>query len=297
MEILARYLQGGLSNVVTSLEGPELDSDLKNYEEILRRNRSNLLHTHFIDGKKRADTQLQVLYVTTEDRALAEDIRNASKDEIFRRIAEKLLLLTDEETREPLSSRFGAIKAQPSKVKKETLVLLYNEIVEELQNQETQEEIKAPRGTPLVVQTEDNNKYDPHALACLLPREMERIPEALREVQIFSKSQRKKYTLEDVKGQQIGRIQHFLNVQLHGLLRCGKITRIEGEINGEPTITSRPSSTQKFSRYKQAGGGAFIPATLLVEGPQRYKEFVLERIRFTLPECENVEDMHVECLK
>ena len=123
-----------MSNVVTSLEGPELDSDLKNYEEILRRNRSNLLHTHFIDGKKRSDTQLQVLYVTTEDRALAEDIRNASKDEIFRRIAEKLLLLTDEETREPLSSRFGAIKAQPSKVKKENLVLLYNEIVEELQN-------------------------------------------------------------------------------------------------------------------------------------------------------------------
>lgn len=122
-----------MSNVVTSLEGPELDSDLKNYEEILRRNRSNLLHTHFIYGKKRADTQLQVLYVTT-DRALAEDIRNASKDEIFRRIAEKLLLLTDEETREPLSSRFGAIKAQPSKVKKENLVLLYNEIVEELQN-------------------------------------------------------------------------------------------------------------------------------------------------------------------
>ena len=69
------------------------------------------------------------------------------------------------------------------------------------------------------------------------------------------------------------------------------------EINGERTVTSRPSSTQKFSRYKQAGGGAFIPAMLLVEGPQRYKEFVLERIRFTLPECENVEDMHVECLK
>ena len=49
------------------------------------------------------------------------------------------------------------------------------------------------------------------------------------------------------------------------------------EINGERTVTSRPSSTQKFSRYKQAGGGAFIPVTLLVEGPQRYKEFVLEK--------------------
>ena len=69
------------------------------------------------------------------------------------------------------------------------------------------------------------------------------------------------------------------------------------EINGERTVTSRSSFTQKFSRYKQAGGGAFIPVTLLVEGPQRYKEFVLERIRCTLPECENVQDMHVECFK
>lgn len=89
-------------------------------------------------------------------------------------------------------------------------------------------QIKAPRGTPLVIQSEDDNTYDPHALACLLPREIKRIPEALREVQIFSKSQRKTNTLKDVKGQQIGRVQHFLNTQLHGLLRCGKITRIEG---------------------------------------------------------------------
>ena len=69
------------------------------------------------------------------------------------------------------------------------------------------------------------------------------------------------------------------------------------EIKGEPTETSRPSSTHKFSRYKQAGVGAFIPATLLVEGPKRYKEFVLERIRCNLLECENVEDMPFEYLK
>ena len=50
-------------------------------------------------------------------------------------------MLTDKETREPLSSRFGVLKAQPSKLKKETLVLLYNEIVEKLQNQDTQEEV------------------------------------------------------------------------------------------------------------------------------------------------------------
>ena len=68
--------------------------------------------------------------------------------------------------------------------------------------------IKAPHGTPLVIQSEDDNTYDPQAPACLLPREMERIPEARREVQVFSKSQRNTYTLEDVKGQQIGRVSY-----------------------------------------------------------------------------------------
>ena len=57
---------------------------------------------------------------------------------------------------------------------------------------------------------------------------MERISEALQDVQFLSKSQRKIYTLEDDKGQQIDRVQHFLNIPLHGLLACGKITRIEG---------------------------------------------------------------------
>ncbi|CAH3143426.1 unnamed protein product [Pocillopora meandrina] len=149
--------------------------------------------------------------------------------------------------------------------------------------------IKAPRGTPLVIQSEDDDTYDSHALACLLPRQMERIPEALREVQIFSKSQRKTYTLADeLKGNARYLVQPYL---------IGFLVTQTREINGERTVTSRSSFTQKFSRYKQAGGGAFTPVTLLVEGPQRYKEFGLERIRFTLPECENVEDMHVECLK
>ena len=84
--------------------------------------------------------QLQVLYVTIEDRAVAEDIRiNATKDEIFRRIVEKLLLIIDKETRGPLSSKLEILKAQRSKAKKETFLLLYSEIMEEIQNQETQE--------------------------------------------------------------------------------------------------------------------------------------------------------------
>ncbi|XP_015772452.1 PREDICTED: uncharacterized protein LOC107350723 [Acropora digitifera] len=96
---------------------------------------------------------------------------------------------------------------------------------------------------------------------------------------IYSKSQRMSYTLEDVRGSQIGRIQYFLNRELSYLLECGKISRIDGIVNGEPTFTVRPNAAQKFQRNKQAGGGAYIPATIQVEGPREHKEAVLDRVR------------------
>ena len=88
----------------------------------------------------------------------------------------------------------------------------------------------------------------------------------------------------------------LLCLWIRGTLLKLLITQIR-EINGEPTTTSRASSTQKFSRNKQAGRGAYIPATLLVEGPREFEQFVLEKMRSTLPECENEEDLNVECLK
>ena len=87
--------------------------------------------------------------------------------------------------------------------------------------------IKAPVGTPLIIRGEDN-EYDPHALVCFLPSEMRSIPEELRTTVMFSKSQRKSYTLHDVKGSQIGRVQYFLNKALHGMFQSGQITRMEG---------------------------------------------------------------------
>ena len=88
--------------------------------------------------------------------------------------------------------------------------------------------VKAPSGTPFIVRKEAYNEYDPFALACLIPAELELIPEPLRKMAIYSKSKRKSYTLEDVRGSQIGRIQYFLNRELSYLLECGKISRIEG---------------------------------------------------------------------
>lgn len=88
--------------------------------------------------------------------------------------------------------------------------------------------VKVPSGTPIIVRKETFNEYDPFALACLIPAEVELIPEPLRKVAIYSKSQRKSYTLVDVLGSQIGRIQYFLNRELSYLLECGKISRIGG---------------------------------------------------------------------
>ena len=62
---------------------------------------------------------------------------------------------------------------------------------------------------------------------------------------------------------------------------------------GEPVNLS---STQKFSRNKQAGGGAYIPATLRIVGPTIHAQIVLERVRKTLCECENEVEMSVEML-
>ena len=87
---------------------------------------------HFIDGKKRPEVSHHPLYVTVEQRFVAEDINNATKDEILGRIADKLQQVSDEDVRGPLSIKLQLLKAQPNKAKKDTVVLLYNEIVEDL---------------------------------------------------------------------------------------------------------------------------------------------------------------------
>lgn len=136
-----RYLKGEYSDEIKSLEGPALDQELKNYEEVLQKNRSNLLNTHFLDGKKRGEAEVQTLFVTAEERASAEDIKNANKEEIVKRIAEKLQQVSDEDIREVLVKKFDLLKVQHSKVKKEHLIMFYNEVIEELQQQAAQDEI------------------------------------------------------------------------------------------------------------------------------------------------------------
>ena len=54
---------------------------------------------------------------------------------------------------------------------------------------------------------------------------------------------------------------------------------------------------QKFHRNKQAGGGAYIPASLKITGPRQHMAFVLGRLRATLHECENGDEMSIDMFK
>ncbi|CAH3192812.1 unnamed protein product, partial [Porites evermanni] len=60
-------------------------------------------------------------------------------------------------------------------------------------------------------------------------------------------------------------------------------------VNGEPTVTVRLNAAQKLQRNKQAGGGAYIPATIQFEGPchASSKKAVHDRVHTSLAECEN----------
>ena len=59
-------------------------------------------------------------------------------------------------------------------------------------------------------------------------------------------------------------------------------------VRGEPTRTACPTTQQKFHKNKQAGGWAYIP--------QQHMAFVLERLRATLHECENRDEMSIDML-
>ena len=134
------FLSGSVSDAVTSLDGTQLDPNLKCYEETLKRNRLNLFNNYFIDGEKRSDVSIPTLFVTAEERAVAEDIKNSTKDEILRRVSDKLQQISDEEIREPLSQKLDHLRRNITKSKKEILVIFYNEILEELQQAQSQQE-------------------------------------------------------------------------------------------------------------------------------------------------------------
>jgi len=117
-----------------SLGGKVLDHELRNFQRICSMNRKSLLVKHLIDGDKRQAIGIQPVYVTTEERSVAEYIGNSTKEEIVRRADEKLQLLSDEEVKSDLMKKLADFKRQIARIKKDTLLALYEEITEELNN-------------------------------------------------------------------------------------------------------------------------------------------------------------------
>ena len=70
---------------------------------------------------------------------------------------------------------------------------------------------------------------------------------------MLSKSQKKKYSLQEVLGSQIGRVQYFLNRELSFLLNCGKITSIQGYVNIETaqlfSVVAIIVASKYYSKY------------------------------------------------
>ena len=124
-----------------SLGGQVLDHDLRHFQGICDKNRQNLLVKHFIDGDSRSTVSVQPVHVTTEERSAAEDIGNATKEEILRRADEKVQLLSDEEVKSELLKRLADFRKQMSRIKKDTMLTFYEEIMEELDHQDTSETV------------------------------------------------------------------------------------------------------------------------------------------------------------
>ena len=66
--------------------------------------------------------------------------QNSNKDEILRRVLDKIQQISDEEIREPLSQKLDHLRKNINKSKKENLVIFYNEILEELQQSQAQQQ-------------------------------------------------------------------------------------------------------------------------------------------------------------
>ena len=73
----------------------------------------------------------------------------------------------------------------------------------------------------------ESGNMDPFALRCELPSADE-IPMKLLDIVLTSKSAKTSYTLRDVAGKQIGRVQYFVNKEMKELMDCGKVSSIEG---------------------------------------------------------------------
>ncbi len=113
-----------------STEGVELDKHLINVTEVTSRNRQQVLSEVIIKGKTRSGLPLEQVYVTTNERIQANQVCNLKKTEIVQKIEEKVQCLYDPPTKSAFHEKLNRAKVRLASTKKETLIVLYNEVLE-----------------------------------------------------------------------------------------------------------------------------------------------------------------------
>jgi len=154
--------------------------------------------------------------------------------------------------------------------------------------------IKLPVGCRVNVEREDSSvAKDEYALLCKVPQDLD---EETKGTVMRSKSKRKEYRVSDVMGKTIGRVQYFLNKTFIQLLEEGKVKSVNGCITGEPTASRKPPTTQKWQRNRQAGGGAVIPCSWILQVSRGMEQRVKEIVESRLPDIEGHKNMEVKIL-
>lgn len=65
-------------------------------------------------------------------------------------------------------------------------------------------------------------------------------------------------------------------------------------VTGEPTVSKKPPTTQKWKKNKQTGGGAVIPCMWVLKVTKEFADRVEGIVRSHLPDVEGLETMEVQ---
>ena len=111
-----------------SVDGITLDKSLVNLTEVCTSNREAVFKGVFLHGKQRVDLPLKTLYVTSQERESASELKNIKKADLVKMIEELLLSLNDESLLEFYREKLAHIQKRLASTKKEVIIALHEEI-------------------------------------------------------------------------------------------------------------------------------------------------------------------------
>lgn len=95
---------------------------------VLQLNREAVFKGVFLHGKQWVDLPLKTLYVTSQERESASELKNIKKADLVKMIEELLLSLNDESLLEFYREKLAHIQKRLASTKKEVIIALHEEI-------------------------------------------------------------------------------------------------------------------------------------------------------------------------